>query len=109
MLRCPGSHLTQRMRSHWVVHRLRTPEEVYVAHLDSVMVRSAAQSPTSRKSQVSKLRQIMASWGKVASIESGRSVARRTQAGSPLVFNGPPSCLCRNRNTAATNVAAAGE
>src|SRR5258706_6312319 len=81
------------MRSHWVVHRLRTPEEVYVAHLDSVMVRSAAQSPTSRKSQVSKLRQIMASWGKVASIESGRSVARRTQAGSPLVFNGPlPVC-----------------
>src|SRR5260221_536974 len=34
-------------------------DKVYVAYLDSVMVRSAAQSPTSRKAQVSKLRQIM--------------------------------------------------
>jgi hypothetical protein len=34
-------------------------EEVYVAYLDSVIVRSTAQSPRSRKAQVSKLRQIM--------------------------------------------------
>jgi len=34
-------------------------DKVYVAYLDSVMVRSTAQSPSSRKAQVSKLRQIM--------------------------------------------------
>ncbi len=34
-------------------------DRVYVAYLDSVMVRSKAQSPSSRKAQVSKLRQIM--------------------------------------------------
>jgi hypothetical protein len=34
-------------------------EKVYVAYLDSVMVRSKAQSPGSRKVRVSKLRQIM--------------------------------------------------
>jgi hypothetical protein len=35
----------------------KNAEEVYVAYLDSVMVRSKAQSPGSRKAQVSKLRQ----------------------------------------------------
>ncbi len=34
-------------------------DKVYVAYFDSVMVRSRAQSPSSRKVQVSKLRQIM--------------------------------------------------
>src|SRR6266849_5179809 len=34
-------------------------DKVYVAYLDSVMVRSTAQSPSSRKARVSKLRQIM--------------------------------------------------
>jgi hypothetical protein len=34
-------------------------DKVYVAYLDSVMVRSTAQSPGSHKAQVSKLRQIM--------------------------------------------------
>jgi hypothetical protein len=34
-------------------------EEIYVAYLDSVIVRSTAQWPSSRKAQVSKLRQIM--------------------------------------------------
>jgi hypothetical protein len=34
-------------------------DRVYVAYLDSVMIRSKAQSPTSRRVQVSKLRQIM--------------------------------------------------
>jgi len=33
--------------------------KVYIAYFDSVMVRSRAQSPSSRKVQVSKLRQIM--------------------------------------------------
>jgi len=37
----------------------KNAEEVYVAYLDSVMVRSMAQPPGSRKAQVSKLRQIM--------------------------------------------------
>jgi len=34
-------------------------DKVYVAYLDSVMVRSTVQSPGSHKAQVSKLRQIM--------------------------------------------------
>ena len=34
-------------------------DKVYVAYFDSVMVRTKAQSPGSRKAQVSKLRQIM--------------------------------------------------
>src|SRR6266446_4303554 len=34
-------------------------DKVYVAYFDSVVVRSRAQSPGSRKAQVSKLRQIM--------------------------------------------------
>jgi len=34
-------------------------DKVYVAYLDSVMVRARTQSPGSRKVQVSKLRQIM--------------------------------------------------
>jgi hypothetical protein len=47
---------------HAVASGRATPgdaDKVYVAYFDSVMVRSRAQSPSSRKVQVSKLRQIM--------------------------------------------------